>query len=149
ATVSARTSASTPAGPFIRSSPRPDSLASPMLEPGLESTIEARVTEAMTANALGSGDVSVLGTPAVLALAERAACAAIEGHLAAGTTSVGTAVELRHRAPTPVGRRVRAHARLVTVEGSALTFELSVEDEAGEVARGTHRRTVVARDEFL
>src|SRR5205085_11158221 len=56
-------------------------LATPMLEPGLDATVQDRVTESMTAVAFGSGDVPVLGTPAVLALAERAACAAIEGRL--------------------------------------------------------------------
>ena len=120
-----------------------------MLEPGLEATIEATVTDAMTAIALGSGDVEVLGTPAVLALAERAACAAIEGRLDEGQTSVGTRVELSHLAPTEVGSTVAANARLRTIDGRTLTFELDVSDEAGSIAHGTHRRVVVDRAAFL
>ena len=120
-----------------------------MLEPGLEAAVEERVTDEMSAVALGSGDVAVLGTPAVLALAERAACAAIAGRLGEGETSVGTWVELSHLAPTPVGGSVTAYARLVDVEGPKLTFEFSVADGAGEIARGTHRRSIVERERFV
>ena len=119
-----------------------------MLEPGLEATVEERVTEEMSAVALGSGDVAVLGTPAVLALAERTACAAIDGRLGEGETSVGTWVELSHLAPTPVGGTVTANARLAEVDGPSLTFEVSLSDGSGEVARGTHRRAVVERERF-
>ena len=120
-----------------------------MLEPGLEATVEERVTEAMTAEALGSGDVPVLGTPAVLALAERAACAAIDGRLDEDETSVGSAVELAHLAPTPLGATITARARLTAVDGRTLSFDVSVSDGSGEVARGTHRRVIVRRDDFL
>ena len=120
-----------------------------MLEAGLEATIEETVTEAMTAEALGSGDVPVLGTPTVLALAEKAACAAIAGELEEGHTSVGSWVELNHLAPTPVGARVTANTRLTGVEGRKLEFEFSVRDDRAEIARGTHRRVTVSRDDFL
>src|SRR5439155_15425584 len=123
--------------------------ATPMLEPGLEAAVEERVTDELSAVALGSGDVAVLGTPAVLALAERAACAAIAGRLGEGETSVGTWVELSHLAPTSVGGSVIARARLVDVEGPKLTFEFSVADGTGEIARGTHRRSVVERERFV
>jgi predicted thioesterase len=120
-----------------------------MLEPGLEATVEERVTEAMTAEALGSGDVPVLGTPAVLALTERAACAAVAGALDDGHTSVGSWVELWHLAPTRVGATVSAHARLTEVSRRKLLFEFSVSDQTGEVARGTHQRVVVEVERFL
>ena len=120
-----------------------------MLEAGLEATIEETVTPEMTAEALGSGDVPVLGTPAVLALAEKAACAAIAGSLEDGQTSVGSWVELSHLAPTPVGGRVGATARLTEVDGRKLAFELTLRDEHREIANGTHRRVVVDRAKFL
>ena len=120
-----------------------------MLEPGLEATIDAEVTADMTAEALGSGDVPVLGTPAVLALAEKAACAAIADELEDGQTSVGSWVELNHLAPTPVGGRVRATARLVEAVRRKLEFEFSVSDEQQEIANGTHRRAIVDREKFL
>jgi predicted thioesterase len=120
-----------------------------VLEPGLEATIEDRVTASMTAEALGSGDLPVLGTPMVLALAERAACAALAGRLDDGTTSVGTWAELSHVAPTRVGAEVRGVARLTGVDRRTLVFEFAISDEAGEVARGTHRRVIVERERFL
>ena len=103
----------------------------------------------MTAAALGSGNVPVLGTPAVVALVERAACAAVQGRLEPGLTSVGSSVDLIHLAPTPVGTQVTAMARLLNVEGRTLTFEIEVRDRGGAVARGTHRRVVVDRERFL
>jgi fluoroacetyl-CoA thioesterase len=120
-----------------------------MLEPGHTATIEETVTDAMTADALGSGDVPVLGTPAVLALAEKAACAAIARELDDGKTSVGTWAELSHVAPTPVGERIIAEARLTEVDGRKLTFEFSVHDASVEIAFGTHGRVVVDRERFL
>ena len=120
-----------------------------MVEPGLEASVEAEVAPSMTARALGSGDVDVLGTPAVLALAERAACAAIDGRLEPGQTSVGTHVELSHIAPTREGGSVVARARLAAVDGRTLTFEIEVRDRGGVAARGTHRRAVVQRESFL
>jgi fluoroacetyl-CoA thioesterase len=118
-------------------------------EPGLKATVEQVVTEALTARALGSGDVPVLATPAVLALAERAACQALRGRIRDADTSVGSWVELSHLAPTAPGVTVAATARLVEVEGNRLTFELVVRDEAGEIATGRHGRVVVSREPFL
>jgi fluoroacetyl-CoA thioesterase len=119
------------------------------MEPGLEATVEQTVKEDMTAEKLGSGDVSVLGTPAVLALVEAAAVEAVREAVGEGETSVGAFVELSHGAPTSVGAAVRATATLKKVDGRKLGFEFTVADPAGEVARGTHRRVIVRVDEFL
>lgn len=120
-----------------------------MLEAGLEATVEETVTEAMTAQRLGSGDVPVLGTPAVLALIEAAAVAAVTDALEPGQTTVGASVELEHLAPTAVGAKVTATAGLVEVEGRRLQFSFEVTDPAGPVARGTHTRVIVDRDRFV
>jgi predicted thioesterase len=119
------------------------------LEPGLEGIAEATVDDSMTATSLGSGDVPVLGTPAVLALVERAAVRALEGRLGPGQTSVGSAVELRHLAPTRVGASLRAAVRLAAVDGRTLRFDFEVTDGAGTVARGRHDRVIVDRGSFL
>jgi len=119
------------------------------LSPGLEATVDATVTEEMTAERVGSGDVPVLATPAVVALVEQAAVRALEGHLPDGRTSVGFFVTLEHMAPTPVGAAVAATARLETVEGRTLGFVFDVRDTRDLVARGLHRRVVVDRDAFL
>jgi fluoroacetyl-CoA thioesterase len=120
-----------------------------MLEPGRQATVEETVTEGMTADRLGSGDVPVLGTPAVLALVEAAAVAAVGDELEPGTTTVGASVALDHLAPTPVGGTVTATAALAQVEERRLTFRFEVTDAAGPVARGEHVRVIVDRDRFL
>ena len=119
------------------------------LEAGLEATVQEVVSEALTARALGSGDVPLLATPAVLALAERASCQALRGRIRDADTTVGSWVELSHLAPTAPGATVAATARLVKVEGNRLTFELVVRDGAGEIATGRHGRVVVAREPFI
>ena len=118
------------------------------MEPGLEGTAEETVAEGATAASVGSGDVAVLATPAVLALVERAAVAALHGRLGPDRTSVGSSVSLDHLAPTPVGGLVRATVRLERVEGRRLSFSFVVIDGAGRVAEGSHVRVVVDRRRF-
>jgi predicted thioesterase len=76
------------------------------LEPGLHATFRYTVAAADTAAAVGSGEVPVLATPRVLALAEQATVAAVAGEIEAGATTVGTRVELEHLAPSVVGAEV-------------------------------------------
>jgi predicted thioesterase len=111
--------------------------------------VQETVTEEMTAERLGSGDVPVLGTPAVLALVEAAAVAAVGDSLETGTTSVGSRVELDHVAPTAIGAPLTATAELREVDGRKLHFSFEVTDPAGPVARGSHLRVIVDRDSFL
>jgi predicted thioesterase len=117
--------------------------------PGLKARVELTVTDADTAQAVGSGDVPVLGTPRVLALAEAATVAATARHLPPGTTTVGVRVELEHRAPTPVGRTVAAEARLDEVDGRRLVFTVSVTDGAETVAEGRVERVLLNRQRFV
>lgn len=120
------------------------------LEPGRSATATMTVTEADTAIALRSGDVPVLGSPRVVALAEEAAVAAVAGSLPQDKTSVGVSVELDHNAPSRIGEQVTAEATLEVVDGRKLQFAISVRNAAGvEVANVRHRRVVVARDSFL
>jgi len=107
------------------------------------------VTASDTAESLGSGDVPVLGTPAVLALVEEAACAAIAGTLDDGRTTVGSWVELEHLAPSAVAADVIATAELTSAEGKILEFTCEVHDGDRVVARARHRRVVVNRETFL
>lgn len=120
------------------------------LEPGRSATATMTVTEADTAIALRSGDVPVLGSPRVVALAEEAAVASVAGSLPADRTSVGVTVELEHNAPSRIGEQVSAEATLEVVDGRKLQFAISVRNAGGvEVANVRHRRVVVARDSFL
>ena len=117
--------------------------------PGLSARVELTVTDADTAQTLGSGDVPVLGTPRVLALVEAATVAATSTRMASGLTSVGTRVELEHLAATPVGRTVTAEAHLVSVDGRRLLFDVVVHDGDAVAARGRVERAVVDRQRFL
>lgn len=117
--------------------------------PGLSARVELTVTDADTAQAVGSGDVPVLGTPRVLALAEAATVAATATRMPAGSTTVGVRVELDHRAATPVGRTVAAQARLTKVEGRRLLFEVAVLDGDDTVAEGRVERLLVDRQRFV
>ena len=110
--------------------------------------MSATVTETDTARALGSGDVDVLGTPRVLALAEAATVRAAEASLVPGQTTVGSHVELDHLAPSPVGATVRAEARLVDRTARRLTFEVRVTQDGRPVATGRVTRAIVDRARF-
>jgi predicted thioesterase len=119
------------------------------LRTGLTANPDLVVTAQDTAVALGSGDVPVLGTPRVVALAEAATVAAVASVLPDGRTTVGTRVEVRHEAPTPLGRRVEAVAILVGVDGRRLTFDVTVRDGETVLATAVVERVVVDRDRFL
>lgn len=117
--------------------------------PGLQAQVELTVTDADTAQAVGSGDVPVLGTPRVLALAEAATVAATARQMPSGLTSVGLRAEVTHLAPTPVGRTVLAEAKLTEVVERKLIFEVTVTDGDETAARARIERIVVDRQDFL
>lgn len=118
-------------------------------DPGLKRTRTLEVTEDRTAIALGSGEVPVLGTPALLALAEGACVDAIAEDLPEGQTSVGIYAEIEHLQPSPVGTRVTAQATLLGHHGRRLEFSVLVEQDGETVGRIRHRRVLVDRARFL
>ena len=85
----------------------------------------------------------VLATPMMVLMMENAALAAIRPYLDAGESAVGTAIDVRHLAATPVGHEVRAEAEVVNVEGKRIEFKVSAHDETEEIGRGTHQRMVI------
>jgi len=121
------------------------------MDPGLTAALVFSVTEGDTAEALVSGDLPVLGTPRLLAWLEAATCAAIQESLPPGGTSVGTQVDVAHRAPSGVGARVTAQATLARVDGRVLTFDVLATDphSARVLAQGEIIRVVVDRERFL
>lgn len=117
-------------------------------DPGLSTTRELTVGSEHTATSTGSGDVDVLSTPTLLALAEEACVAAISDDLPEGQTSVGAWSEIEHLAPVPVGAEVRACATLRGHHGSRLEFVVVVRDGEEIVAKVRHRRVLVDRERF-
>ena len=118
-------------------------------EPGLAAQVTIKVSDADTAVSLRSGDVAVLGTPRVVALAEEAAIAAIAGRLGPGETSVGMRVQLDHLTPSAIGSKVTADATLEKCEGRRLIFTVSITDERGLIAAGKVTRVIVDREKFM
>lgn len=115
---------------------------------GLRGVVSAVVGIEDTAIALGSGDVEVLATPRVVAMVEAAAIAALGDRLAITTTSVGTHIDLRHLAPSPIGAVVTASAEVIAVEQRTITFSVEAHMGDGVIAGGTHTRVVVRREGF-
>ncbi|MFC6081620.1 thioesterase family protein [Sphaerisporangium aureirubrum] len=116
---------------------------------GLRAELLIMVERGDTAMRLGSGDVPVLGTPRLLAVAEAATVQAVQSHLPQGQTSVGTKVTLEHRAASPVGTHVNVVAELVEVDGRRLVFEVTASDRRRTVATAVIERVVVDRERFL
>ena len=90
----------------------------------------------------------VLATPVMILMMENAALNAIRPYLDAGETAVGTAVDVRHLAATPVGHHVRATAEVTKVEGKRIEFKVSASDETEEIGRGTHQRMLIELRSF-
>ncbi len=116
---------------------------------GIRGEITETVTEDMTAIAVGSGTLHVFGTPAVAALMEKTAYKSIIDRLEPDTNSVGARTEMDHLAPTPMGSEVTCVTELVNIDGRSLTFDFSVRDAGGEIAKGRHIRVVVDTAKFL
>jgi fluoroacetyl-CoA thioesterase len=113
------------------------------IHPGITGENAATVTPALTATHLGSGGIEVFSTPSMVALMERAAVAAIDHLLPEGQASVGTALDIRHLAATPVGHAVRAQAEVTAVDGRKVSFSVRAWDEDELIGEGTHTRYVI------
>ena len=116
---------------------------------GRSASVTLVVQDTDTAIALRSGDVPVLGTPRLVALAEEASVKVVEGTLPAGHTTVGMRVQLDHLQPNRVGTTVTAEATLEKIEGRRLTFTVNITDKCGLVAVGKLTRVVVEVEPFL
>ncbi|MEA3192592.1 MAG: fluoroacetyl-CoA thioesterase [Betaproteobacteria bacterium] len=110
---------------------------------GLVGTVELTVGEEHTAPSIGSGKVRVLATPVMINLIEAAALAAIEHLLPAGYQSLGTHLDVRHLAATPVGMKVTAKAEVTKVDGRTVHFRVNARDEVDLIGDGSHERVVV------
>ncbi len=96
-----------------------------------------------TAPNVGSGTIAVLATPVMVNLMEAAALVAAEKFLPAGHQSLGTRLDIRHIAATPIGMLVTVTAEVVAVQGRLITFRLEAHDEKDLIGDGTHDRVVV------
>ena len=121
-----------------------------VLQPGATAEVSLIVSPERSADALGNRGVHVFATPFVIGLLENAAGAVLQPHLPEGGGSVGTMVEMRHLAATPVGMKVRAQATLLETDGKRFLFAVEAWDEKEKIAEGRHERFVVSdMEKFL
>lgn len=118
------------------------------LKPGLQGTAEIVVGTRDTAPHVGSGKIGVLATPIMVNLMEAAALQAVERLLPPGHQTVGTHLDVRHFAATPVGLRVLARAELTRIDGRTLTFSIVAEDDRERIGEGTHERLIINVERF-
>ena len=120
-----------------------------MLQEGLQHTSQLTVTDAVTAIALGSGDMPVLATPAMMALMENAAMLAVADHLPEGCTTVGGHIASSHVKPSKLGEVVTATATVTRVDGKKIEFK--VEARCGDMllGEGSHLRFIVDKEKFM
>lgn len=116
---------------------------------GLRGEASVIVNETNIASKLGSGSLPIFGTPALVALMERAAVNALRPHLEEGEDSVGVLVNIRHLAATPMGKRVRAEAEVTAIEGRKVVFAVKAFDAQEMVGEGVHERVIIDRDAFM
>lgn len=119
------------------------------MEKGLKHISTTTVTAANTALTMGSGDMEVFATPAMVALMENAAMKAVAPHLPEGSTTVGAMMQTSHIKPSAPGEAVTAEAVLQEVDGRKLTFRVTAYDSEGTIGEGIHIRYIVDRERFL
>lgn len=120
-----------------------------MLQTGITGEARCLVTAETTAANLGSGELEVFATPAMIALIEKAAWQSVAPHLEEGCGTVGTALRVRHLSATPVGMEVTARTELYEIDGRRLVFKVEVRDAKGVVGDGEHERFIVKNESFL
>lgn len=119
------------------------------MEIGLKYQSRVAVSSDNTALRLGSGDMEVFATPAMIALMENAAMNAVAPALAEGATTVGTMMRSSHIKASALGATITAEAELISVDGRRLTFAVRAWDEKGVIGEGEHERFIVDRERFL
>jgi len=116
---------------------------------GMTATMEIYVTENDTAIKVGSGNLKVLATPAMIALMENTSKSSVDLHLPFGYTTVGTDLNIKHIKTSPIGIKIRCEAHLIKVEGKKLFFNVQAWDEKGKIGEGSHTRYIVNSEEFM
>ncbi len=119
------------------------------VEIGMRGEAAAVVAQEDTAQAVGSGLVPVFATPRMIALMEQAAVNAVQSALEPGQGTVGTRLDVKHSAATPVGMKVTAQAEVIGVEGRQVVFLVTAFDDAEQIGGGTHERFIIQTDKFL
>ena len=122
-----------------------------MLNKGIIGKEELIVTEDNTAKTVGSGGLEVFATPTLIALAEKTAFQSVAEHLEEGQSTVGTHIDIKHIAATPVGMKVTCETELIELDSEnprRLVFSVNIYDEVEKIAEGTHERFIIYSERF-
>ncbi len=120
-----------------------------MIEVGLKHTSKLTVNESVTAIQMGSGDMPVLATPAMMAMMENAAMLAVKDELPEGCTTVGGHIESSHLKPSKIGDKVTATAEVTKVDGKKIEFKVVAYSGETMLGSGTHLRFIVDKEKFM
>ena len=120
-----------------------------MVSVGQTATSTVTVTESNIAKTMKSGSLEVFATPAMCALMEEAAQAAVQPHLEEGEGTVGISLSISHDAPSPMGSTIIAKATVTAVEGRKITFNIEASDGIGIIGKGRHERFVINNEKFM
>ena len=120
-----------------------------MIETGLKYTSELTVSESVTAIQMGSGDMPVLATPAMMALMENAAMLAVKDELPEGCTTVGGHIESSHLKPSKIGDKVTTTAEVTKINGKKIEFKVAAYSGETLLGEGTHLRFIVDKEKFM
>ena len=119
------------------------------METGIKGKTTVICDENNCAAAMGSGTLKVFATPSMVALMEKAAWESVQPYLEEGQGTVGTLMNVKHLAATPLGDSVTAETELVCVDGRKLVFTVKASDSAGIIGEGTHERFIIGNDRFM
>ena len=120
-----------------------------MLETGIKGKQILTVDRTNTADAYGSGELSVFATPAMIALMEYTASQSVASELEDGQSTVGTLVDVKHVAATPVGMQVTCISELTEIDRRRLVFRVTASDACGLIGEGLHERFIIDKEKFL
>ena len=119
------------------------------MEAGMKGRLELTVTKDKCAGALGSGELDVFATPAMIAMIEETCWRSVVSALAPGEGTVGTELNVKHLAATPIGLKVTCESELTLVDRRRLVFHVKVYDPFGLVGEGTHERFIIQYEKFM
>lgn len=116
---------------------------------GKQSTATTIVNNQNTAKAVKSGSIDVFATPMMIALMEQAASDCLTDILQSGQTSVGTQINVTHKAASPLGAKISATATITHIDGRKVLFQVTAHDNVTEIGNGTHERFIIDQEKFL
>jgi len=119
------------------------------LTAGITGKTVIKVDEEVSAKRAASGEMDVFGTPFMIALMERTADESVRPYLEDGCATVGTLVNVKHIAATPMGMEVYATSELIEVDGRRLVYKVYAYDETGLIGEGIHERFIIFKEKFM